>query len=214
MSILLSDLVDQLEADAPAREGVPSADQYERMVKEAVRDFGRRAGRVKRSTIEVVSGTASYALPADFLKLIRLHSIVAGEDGIIVSSEGLIPVSPHFKERYTILNGEITFYPTPTYTLTRYYSYKAAWALTEDDYGDYYDELTEEESEICLLKAKSAALELQANTAAGDGWRYQIGDEMLDKSGQQGAYKTRLEAAENAYLAAVQNYIGNTGMAG
>ena len=214
MSVLLSELVNELTADVPAREGVPSADQYERMIKEAVRDFGRRAGRVKRSTLDIVSGMATYDLPEDFLKMIKLYGLVA-PDGIMNTPEGLVPVSDGFRERYTILDGQITFYPTPAYTLTRHFSYKAGWTLTADgDYTEAYEELTEEEAEICLLKAKSLALELQANTAAGDGWRYQIGDEMVDKSGQQSAYKVRLETAENAYLRAVEAYNGNTGMAG
>jgi len=213
-AMLVADLVEKLTEDVPPRGGVPSEGQYERMVKEAVRDFGRRAGRVKRATIAVTAGTATYDLPADFLKMITLFGLVAN-DGIINTPEGLIPISAGFREKYTIAAREITFYPTPTYTLTRYISYKAGWVISgDDDYTEAYEEMTEEEAEIILLKAKSLALELQANLTASDGWRYQIGDEMVDKSGQQTAYKVRMDAAESEYLKAVETYNGNTGMAG
>jgi hypothetical protein len=214
MSILLDDMVNDLVADVPPRNGAPTEEQYERMVKEAVRDFGRRAGRVKRETLDVVAGTATYDLPDDFLKMIRLQGLY-GHDGIINTSTGLIAVGSGFREKFTIVAGTITFYPTPTYSLLRWFSYKAGWVLSGDtDYTEAYEDMTEEEAEIALLKAKGLALELQANMTASDGWRYQIGDEMVDKSGQQTSYKVRLEAADAAYLKAVETYNGNTGMAG
>lgn len=214
MTALLDDLIERLTEDVPAREDVPSEAQYERMVKEAVRDFGRRAGRVKRDTINVIAGTATYDLPGDFLRMITLFGLVANHEGIINSPEGLIPVSNFFREKYTVSGMQITFYPIPRYTLTRSFSYKTGWVLTDDDYAAYYDEMGDEEADIILLKAKSLALELLANQTAGDGWKYQIGDEMVDKSGQQAAYKVRLEAAEDRYSKAVENYNGNTGMMG
>jgi hypothetical protein len=213
MTILFDEMVNDLIADVPPRDGVPSNEQFERMVKEAVRDFGRRTGRIKESTIDVVAGTAMYDLPEDFLRMIVLHGL-HGHDGIINTSNGLIAVGHGMRERYTIMAGTITFYPTPVYTLTRRFSYKAGWALSSEDYGAVYAELTDEEAEIALLKAKAMALEMQANATAGDGWRYAIGDESVDKSGQQSAYKVRLETAEGAYEKAVAVYNGNTGLAG
>lgn len=210
MTILFDEMVNDLIADVPPREGVPSNDQYERMVKEAVRDFGRRAGRVKQSTIDVVAGTAAYALPDDFLKMIRLYGLV-GHDGIINTAQGLVPVSEQWRERYTIAAGMITFYPTPTYTLTRDIRYKAGWALSGEDYGEEFSDMTDEESAIVLMKARSMALEMQARAVAGDAWRYRIGDEMVDKSGQQAVFKGRVDAAEAEYLRAVETYNGNTG---
>ena len=50
----LNDLVTRLQEDCPAEAGVPSEAQYERAIKSAVADFGNRAGRVKRATLQIV----------------------------------------------------------------------------------------------------------------------------------------------------------------
>src|SRR4051812_19286525 len=108
MSITLASLVARLEADVPAVSSVPSADQYSQAVKDAVADLSRRASVTRVSTLTIVAGTASYALPSDFQRLIRLAQIGAvypltppplgwGDSwpngGTIITPQGLIPFS-------------------------------------------------------------------------------------------------------------------------
>jgi hypothetical protein len=209
--IALADLMQQLEEDVPARNNAPTASQYERCVLDASRDFSNRCGRVKISTLEVLAGTGNYDLPMDFLRMIKLDRLNSS-NGIINTAQGLIPAPTNWSEKYIIAGRKITFDPTPTYTLTRSIEYKAGWALTEDE-GDYtestYADMTEDESRIVLLKAAALALKMQANAVALDGWRYSIGAESVDKTGQTAAIEARLSAVEKEYLAAVDAYNGS-----
>jgi hypothetical protein len=210
MSITLDELVLRLQENVPAENGVPKDTQYERMIKEAVRDFSRRCGLVKRAVLHITAGTASYALEADFLKLITLIRLTA-HDGVIVSSAGLIPVSPSFIEDHTIANGQITFYPTPNYTLDREYKYKAGWALSENGYSGVYETMSEDEADIVLLKAQALAWDSLWRSDAGDSFKFSIGDESYDMSNTGNTLMTSKETAESGYLDACQQYNGNTG---
>src|SRR6185436_21175762 len=160
MGILLSDLVERLAGDVPAEDGVPSATQYEKAVQDAVRDFSERCGLEQIATLQIVPGTATYDLPADYLKMISLESFTSA-DGVIISAQGIIPISTNWEERHTIRNGKITFYPTPTFSMAREFHYKAAWVPTviDEDYADEeYETMGEREARIVLLKAKSIAM--------------------------------------------------------
>jgi hypothetical protein len=212
MSKTLDELVEQLQDDVPAVDGVPTEDSYERMVQEAVRDFSRRCGRKRRATLNIVSGTATYDLAADFLKMIALVSFSA-HGGIINSPQGLIPVPENFCEEYTINNGQITFYPTPSYSLVREYTYKAAWVLNDEDYGAAYATMGDEEADIVLMKAKSSALDsLWRNNAGASKFKFAIGDESYDMSeGDTGTtLQTSRDSANKEYLTACEQYNGNT----
>jgi hypothetical protein len=139
MSIALSSLVDQLESDVPPMHGTPTSAQYTQAIKDAIADLGRRAPMQKLTTIAVVSGTATYALPADFLKLIRLTSLAAPQ-GVLITGAGLIPVSSGLRDKWLINGLHITFYPTPAYTIERELWYAAAYALDGDDYDNLTDD--------------------------------------------------------------------------
>lgn len=183
MTILLTDLIAELQEDVPAVDGVPSVDQYENAVKDAVRAFGERCGVEQVGTLNIVSGTAAYDLPGDFIRLIAM-SALTGVDGVIVSGGGLIPVPLDYEEKWTIRNGRITFYPTPQYTSARTFRYKAGWVLTasDDDYPvEEYAEMTEREARIVLLAAKSFATQKLANNAGGE--KYSLGAVSVDNSG-------------------------------
>lgn len=210
VGISLADLVARLQDDVPAVAGVPTDDSYIRMVKEAARDFSRRCGLVKRATLSIVSGTASYALAADFMKLITLVRLVS-HDGIINSPAGLIPVPEGFCEEHTIANGQITFSPTPSYVLAREYKYKAGWALNS---SSVYETMGEAEADIVLMKAKALSLDsLWRSNAGSSKFKFAIGDESYDMS--EGDTGTTLmssrDAAQNEYLNACAQYNGNTG---
>jgi hypothetical protein len=208
MATALATLVSRLESDVPARGGVPSASQYDHCARDAVADYGRRNSLRKLTTLAIVSGTASYTLPDDFLKVIVLESLTS-PDGVIISGEGLIPVSATYRERYYIVGSTITFDPTPAYTVSRDLWYAAAYVL---DATDVYADMTDEVAGAVMLKAQALALQLQANKAAQEAWQYAIGDEKVSKEKLAEALARQATEAERRYLATVQAQIGPVGM--
>lgn len=213
MSIELSDLIERLQSDIPAEDGVPSDEQYENAIKDAVRDFSERCGVEQIGTIDIVSGTSTYDLPADFLKLIRLTSLTG--EGVLHSASGqLIPVPSTWCEKHTIRGGQIRFYPIPRYTLTRDIYYKAAWVLTDDDYGGVYETMTEREARIVLLKAKANAKTKQANAQAGDSIKYSFGAVSEDLGDVSDSSRKDAKTFEGEYLEACEKYNGQVGVFG
>lgn len=204
----LAALIADLQSEVPAVDSIPTTAQYTQAVEDAVLDFSRRCGLAKIATLSIVSGTATYTLPADFLKLISLDALT-GIDGVIVSDK-LIPVSKEFEEEHTVANKQITFYPTPQYTMTRYYKYKTAWIVTTGDYTT----LGDDEAQIVLLKAKAIALEKQVNAASGSVLKYSLGAVSVDKSSDVDAKAKRSESLDKEYLSACESYNGQTIMAG
>lgn len=212
--MLLSELVERLTEDVPAEDGVPSDSQYENSVKDAVRDFSERCGVTQIGTISVVSGTSTYDLPDDFLKLIKLTTLTG--EGVLHSASGqLIPLSSDWCEKHTIRNGQITFYPIPRYTLTRDIHYKAAWILTgeDEDYGGgEYETLGEREARIVLLMAKSNALTKKANAQEGASIKYSFGAVSEDPSGSSDSSRKDAKVFEDEYLDACKVYNGQIGI--
>lgn len=203
MSKTLADLKTLLESEVPAVNSVPTSAQYERAIKDAVTAFSRKCGLSKFADIDIVSGTATYALEDDFIKMIYLEALTNVDD-LIISSSGLIPLSSDWDEEYSIAGGQITFTPTPTYTLTRDYKYKAAWIL---DGSDIYQTMGDQEAEIIMLMAKSIAYEKQEMAlAASGGMKYSLGAVSVDKgSGSEslgkkvGSLKDDFDDACDAY---------------
>jgi hypothetical protein len=204
--LTLDELVLRLQEDCPAEARVPSEAQYERAIKEAVADFGNRAGRVKRATLQIVAGIATYDLPADFLKIVKMGSLFA-QDGLIISAQGLIPVNTAYAEEYRVNGQTITFYPTPAYTLARDYRYKAGWALSVQAEGEVYEELTSSEAGIVMLLAQSLAKRKIENAADG-GFSYHQGDVSVDTTGAANSVKASAESLKADYLEAVEAYVG------
>lgn len=209
MGILLEDLVDQLEEDVPAVDSVPSADQYERAIKEAVADFSRRCGTEKISSIAIVAGTAAYALPGDFLKLILIETPTS-PDGVLITQQGIIPLPKEFTEYYTIRGTTITFYPTPSYSMTKDFRYKAGWVLNND--GDEYEDMGEEEAGIILLRAQATCLTKQSNAVAPDAFSYQQGDVSVNTGTQTLAIRAQVDSVEKQYIEACERYNGHYGV--
>lgn len=205
----LAELVNQLISEAPVVDDVPTPDQYNQAVKDAVLDFSRRCGLAKISMLAILSGTATYDLPADFLKLISMDALV-GVDGVIISNNGIIPLSKDFEETWTIINKQITFYPTPSYSLTRYFKYAAGWIAIADDYTT----LGDEETRIVLLKAKAIALGKQVNAASGNVLKYSLGAVSVDKSSDVDSKSQRADRFDKDYLEACDGYNGRVLMAG
>jgi hypothetical protein len=200
MSISLSSLVSRLQSDVPARNSVPSAEQYERAVTEAVADFSRRAPVEKISSVNVVSGTAAYTLPTDFVRLVQLESLTIA-NGVIVNDTGIIPVSSSFSERLMVSGTTLTIYPTPTYSMERDLWYMAGYVL---DNSDAYPDLDEAGAALVMMLATAKALSWQANAAALEAWQYQIGDERVSKEKLADALRAQAQDFERRYYQAVQ----------
>jgi len=212
MSKLLSELVADLMEDVPAEDGVPSWTQYENAVKDAVADFSEQCGLEQIGTLNIVSGTATYNLPADFLKLIKLETYA--HEGVMNTPEGLIPLSAGWVEKHTIRNGQITFYPVPRYSLARCFSYKAAWVGTdlEDEYGGIeYETMGDREARIILLKAQEIALNKVANAQSGTAIKYSFGAVSEDLGGTSEASRKTAYAVQTDYEAACKKYNGTVG---
>ncbi len=205
----LASLAAALLRDVPAYQSIPSSPQADQCVKDAIADFNRRAGARKVVLLNVVAGTATYDLPADFKKLIKLSSIF-NPTGVIPASTGLIPVDVGlWRERTTIQGLKLTFYPTPTYTLTRELWYKAGHVATDGDYTTLTDD---EEIALVLTAAKSKALTLQADYAARQAWNYSLGDESVNKTALVQAFRDQAKEQWTAYLEGIRARVGPVGM--
>ncbi len=219
MSQLLSDLVAQLELDVPAEDGTPTETQFENAVKDAVRDFSERCGVEQIGTLNVVSGTATYNLPADFLRLILLTRL--GGDGLLFSSSSqIIPMPANWCEKHTIRNGQITFHPIPRYSAAREFSYKAAWIGTDieadgSEAADIeYETMGDREARIVLLKARAIAMTKLSNAQAGSAIKYSLGAVSEDLSGGSESTWSTAELMETEYLEACKAYNGQHAMYG
>lgn len=208
MAKTLAVLVAQLQSEVPAVNSVPTTTQYQQAIKDAALEFSRRCGQGKWAELNIVSGTPTYDLAADFLGLISLEMMV-GVDGVIISSTGLIPVSADWEEEYTIRNKQITFTPTPTYTLTRDYKYKAGWILTGTDPDQTFAEMGDEEAQIVMIKAKGLALEKKSNAmASSGGMKYSFGAVSVDKSGGVDSLTAQVYKQHGLFVEACDRYNG------
>lgn len=211
MSVALSTMISRLQSDVAARNGLPSSTQYEQCVKDAVADFSRRAPMQKVATINVVSGTAGYALPDGFSKLLRFTGALNPQTGVLNTAAGLIPVDASFKERVMVQGAQLVIYPTPAYTMARDLWYAAAYVL---DVTNVYADMTDEAAAIVMLKAQALALMLQAHQAAKEGWLYSIGDESVSKVSLPENLRNASKFADAQYLESVRTYIGQIGLRG
>lgn len=206
--IAYQDLLELLQAEVPAQNGAPTEAQYEAALRKAVSDFSRRAGPLKRTTISIVANTASYTLPDDFLEDIRMEMPVVGETYVPPGGQ-LIPLGTAFQEeQYAISGTTITFYPTPQYTMDRVLWYRAAHVLNE---SQQYPDMTGEQADIVLLKARAECFRYLHMNAAPDGWRYSIGDVTVDKSGQARSLREVSADLNQEYMDRVEEYIGAVG---
>jgi hypothetical protein len=203
MSIALATLESRLQAKIVARDDVPA--DYGALVMDAVLQFSQDAPLIRTAEISIVSGTALYDLPSDFLSVIDLESL-RRPGNVLITNEGIIPLGANWEERWFVEGSQIRFDPAPTYTTSRRMRYAALYELGSDE---KYALLTENGARVALLYAQHLAIVEQANVVAGDGWRYQIGDEMVDKSNQG---KSMMGAADNLlkqYKAAIKRSYGS-----
>lgn len=211
MSSSLAELSSQLQSDVAATSGVPTASQYAQAVKDAVADLGRRVPLTKQTTLSIVAGTASYALPADFLRLIRLAPTTSAS-GVLITSAGLVPVASRCAERVAIAGSTLMLTPTPAYTLERELRYAATYILDMD--GDTYAELTDERAQIALLLARALALRLQANIAAPQSVRIETATTAKDRTKVVEALRGAAADWAAQYQAAIVSLVGAVGLRG
>lgn len=195
MAMDLIELVRRLQADVPARGGIPSHEQAERLVKQAVADYGDLAPTTKRLTLNLVTGTATYNLPADFVRLMRLERAIDVVGGVSISAAGIVPVNLDEDEEWFVSNNQITFYPTPQFNDTRILYYAAGFSLASGTYA----EMDERQAGRVLLKAQALALQIQANKAAQDAWQYDTGNERVNKERLAEALRKQANDLERQY---------------
>ncbi len=198
MGISLLTLVERLERTLPQRDGVPA--DYSRLIRDAVGQLGTDIPIVTSATINIVAGTAAYALPADFLGLIELCALpVYG--GTAVTSGGLVPVGVAGWQEYFYIEGDtIRFDPVPAYTAARTLRYSAGYSLS----NGAFSRLSENGARMALLYAQYLGLSEQAAAVAGDGFKFTIGDESYDKSTQSAGIRSAAQAALANYQNAVK----------
>jgi hypothetical protein len=157
---------------------------------------------VRYGTINVVSGTATYSLADDFATMINLESAIR-PGGVIISDAGIIPVPDSYEEHHEIIDGEITFTPTPTYTVDLDYKYNARHVL---DDSSIYQNLSENAARIAMIYAQYLAITEIATSVAGTGFKYTIGDESVDKSQMAAGYWKQADRLLTQYQNAIKPY--------
>lgn len=208
MSITLASIISELQSEVPAVNSVPTTTQYTQAIKDAVVEFSRRCGLVKFGQLNIVANTATYALADDFLKMVVLESLVSA-DGVILSSSGIIPVPMDWSEEFVIANKQITFKPTPTYTLTRDYRYKAAWILTGTNPNETYATMGDDEKQVVMLKAKQIAIEKIFNAqASASNVKYSLGAVSVDKGAGADLLTKQMYELHGAFAKACEDYNG------
>jgi hypothetical protein len=207
MSVSLVTWIERLQGDVPAHDGVPSSEQCQQAIMEAVTDFNTRATRQKVATIQIKSGQATYDLPPDFWKYIRLTWRTAKD--VIISPDGLIPLSPFQPaDHHTISGLTISFYPTPQYTVPRDLWYGAGHVLNGDIDNPAYAEMLPQEQGIIHLLAQSKALMLQANAAARQAWSYNLGSEGVNKTTLADKLRDQAKELKGDYEEKVKRIVG------
>lgn len=197
-----------LQSEVPAVNSVPTSAQYEQAIKDAVMEFSRRCGLVKLADLSIVANTATYSLPDDFQKLIWLEALT-GVDGVIISDAGLIPLGAEFNEEHSVINKQITFKPTPGYTMTREYKYKAGWVLTGSGDSQTYAAMGDAEQSVVMIKAKQLAKEKIKNSMAGGDMKYSFGAVSVDKTGGLEDLTREIFSLHSEFVQACESYNGN-----
>lgn len=188
--------------DVPEQNGLPDSEQYQRAVIDAIADFGTRLPLYRTAIVNIQVGVASYALPADFLRFIRLQPIGLAQYGnVAVTGQGLVPMGESRARERIVVTAQLTIIPTPAYSGARTMEYAARYM--QSNAGEYSD-LSEEAAGAVTLKACAGLLRLKASKAAEGAWSYRIGDETVDKKGLGAALFEAANDIESDYLRRVE----------
>jgi hypothetical protein len=189
MSVTLLSLSDRLEAQFPSTATVSF--DYTQIVQDAINQLSNDAPVLRTAQLTVLAGTASYALPTDFLFMVELPSLVpllapgqyspyypATWTSANPQNGALIPVPQGYSESYDIAGNTITLYPTPTYNINRMYRYAALYELI----GTTYPLLNDNAAGVAMLYAQFLIHLQRAGVYAGMGSKYQVDSVMSDRS--------------------------------
>jgi hypothetical protein len=177
----LVELTARLEADVPAQDDSPTPTQYETAVLDAVHAFNELYGVNRLHEFATVPGQADYALPADFSQIIRLEPLLVS-GAVAITPDALIPMPQDGLRETVMVRGlTLSLYPAPAYSITRRLWYRAVHVLEEETAVFPY--LTPAEVSVIMLKAQANAWRLICGRVSrSEGWKYQMGDVMIDKT--------------------------------
>ncbi len=208
MAVNLQMLVSLLQSLAPARDGAPDNAGYEQALQAAVVDFNRRCPGLAFGTLALVAGVAAYALPADCLKIVRLSPADGSYAGLLVTADGLAPVSSaSILPRWVVRDGQLVFAMAPVMNCRVDLVYQSGHVLVEGGYPHMDDETVQ----LVALKAQAEVLMMQANRLAAEAWQYQIGQERVSKEKLAAEVRAQAQAQEERYAQAVARRIGAAG---
>jgi hypothetical protein len=209
MAVALLDLISRLGRDVRPYNSVPSAQQVREAIQDAADALAEAAPIVKTAPIAVVRGTAAYALPADFARVVRLAGL-ARQGRAIIDGTGIIPMDAAIttSERLTTAGGLLTISPTPGYTISRELTYAAGHVLTTVDGQEVYADLTPQAASVLLLKAQSLVLLLQATDQARRAWSYQVGDQRTSKEKLSAALREQADALRTEFERRAAGLVG------
>lgn len=205
----LSDLIQRLERDINPLNSVPTPSQRRDAVIDAAADLSADLPITRVATIAVVAGTASYALPADFLRLVRLSGLTR-QGRVVIDGDGIIPLSGPTApetERLTITDGALILYPTPAYTLNRPMDYQARHLL---DAADTFPHMSDSQGRALLHRARAALLRLQAADQARRALSYQLGDERVSKEKLSAALRDQAADYDRQYQESIARLAAET----
>ena len=198
MTVRVAELSQQLQSLVPRDGSKPTADDYEVCIRQAINDYSQRRPIQRQTTLDIVSGTASYTLPDDFMKFVKIAR-PGGTDTAFVTGEGIIPLSTSgWDEEAEIVGQTITFYPTPAYN----WSDRRLWYLAfhlEGDQGTFTT-LTTIDASIFMKKAESLALLLLANVKAPTAQEYRLQSLSERREGPVQQLRKQAEACDKQYL--------------
>lgn len=195
MSIPFAYLKERLISNVPVHEGVPDDKQYTQAVIDAVADYSRRCPVELYADLNIVSGIATYDLPADFLTILSL-ALPSSESGVLHTAGGLVEVSKSWKMPFAIAGRTLTFEETPTAALTLTLKYSAEHVLDENSDYEY---MTQAEADIMMLKAQANALMVLANSVIMQAWSYRLEGESVSKEKLPAVIREQAEAFETNY---------------
>ena len=196
MGIEIADLVARLTREVPEFGEIPDSAGYRDCITSAVADYSGKLPFQRYTTFDIVSGTASYALPADFVSIVVLQTWDQTDD-VLVTAAGLVPVAPEYTERFFVEGPNLVFVPTPAYAWTdRGLRYNARHVL---DSSDTYALMTAGDVEIFMPLAVALALGLQANFQARNAADQRTQAGSVTKDGVVTALRGRIKDSEKLY---------------
>lgn len=210
MSQSLADLSLRLEFEVPAQDDSPSLEQYRTAVVDAVHAYNELRGERRLYRFSTSPGQSDYPLPLDFSHLISLEPLMQAGN-VAITAGGLVPLPiGGLKEQITIAGDMMTIHPTPAYSLERRLWYRAVHVLDEET--GVFPYMTAAEASVIAFKAQANAWRLVCGRVSrSEGWKYQMGDVMIDKTKVGEALTGWVSRLDGEFEIRVKRMIGTVG---